>query len=233
MCGRFALATPVAEIAADYFGIGGLDATDHGISFNIAPGRAIATLRAGEHGAPECSWARWGFRPRWADRQAPQPINARAEKAASSRYFREAFAHRRCLIPASGWYEWRQENGTKQPHYITLTADAADSVLLLAGLWEPLDDPPGACCAVLTEPAAPALAAIHPRQPVVLDPACRWQWLSPEHTTRDAVRRAARRLPTARLRYWPISTAVNRPQNDGEELLQPERAAIDGLRATE
>ncbi|MCG5531559.1 SOS response-associated peptidase [Halorhodospira halochloris] len=78
---------------------------------------------------------------------------------------------------------------------------------------------------MLTEPAAPALEPIHPRQPVVLDPSCRWEWLSPERTTRTAVRQASRRLPAARLQYWRVSTAVNRPQNDGQELIQPEGSA--------
>ncbi|MCG5549538.1 SOS response-associated peptidase [Halorhodospira halochloris] len=223
MCGRFALTTPIAEIAANYFDISGVE--EFTPSFNIAPGLSIATIRIGESGAAECSWARWGFRPRWADQRAPQPINARAEKAATSRYFREAFERRRCLIPASGWYEWRQENGTKQPYYITLNEEDAERVLFLAGLWEPLDESPGACCVVLTEAAAPALEPIHPRQPVVLDPSCRWEWLSPERTTRTAVRQASRRLPAARLQYWRVSTAVNRPQNDGQELIKPEGSA--------
>jgi len=220
MCGRFVLHTPPSLIAARYFD---LELADAGFqaSYNIAPGRPISAVRSGNGSAASFVAAHWGFRPAWARDDAPVPINIRAEKAATSPYFRSAFAHRRCLIPANGWYEWRRIETGKQPFFITLKDADPDAVLFFAGLWEERSDGEGNCCAILTEPASPALAFIHDRQPVVLDPACRWQWLDPELQERDAIRAATRRLDPHRLTAFPVSTRVNRPENDDASLLEP------------
>jgi putative SOS response-associated peptidase YedK len=220
MCGRFVLHTPPSLIAARYFDH---DLADTGFqeSFNIAPGRPITAVRSGNGNAARFVATHWGFRPAWARDDAPVPINIRAEKAATSPYFRSAFAHRRCLIPANGWYEWRRSETGKQPFFITLKDADPDAVLFFAGLWEDRSEGEGSCCAILTEPASPALAFIHDRQPVVLDPACRWQWLDPELQERDAIRAATRRLDPQRLMAFPVSTRVNRPENDDVSLLEP------------
>ncbi len=221
MCGRFALATSPARIARRLLGAtAGTEADTP--RYNIAPGTPIAILRARPEapGAARLDTARWGFRPHWAGEDAPRPINARAEKAATAPYFSDAFAHRRCLVPASGWYEWQQQGQAKQPYYITLADPAAEEALLLAGLWD-RDGPSGEpCCAILTEPAGDGLERIHPRRPVALDPACRWAWLDPQRTGREAVRRAARRLEPGRLTWWPVSARVNRPEHDDAQLLE-------------
>jgi putative SOS response-associated peptidase YedK len=103
-------------------------------------------------------------------------------------------------------------------------------VVFFAGLWEPAGEGDDTCCAILTEPVSPAFAFIHDRQPVVLDPERRWQWLDPELSERDTIRQVARRLDPERLIAYPVSTRVNRPANDDPGLLEP----IDdsGLEAT-
>jgi putative SOS response-associated peptidase YedK len=147
-------------------------------------------------------------------------INLRAEKAATSPYFRSAFAHRRCLIPANGWYEWRKTESGKQPYYITLKNPDKDEVVFLAALWEPTGEGDDTCCAILTEPVSPTFAFIHDRQPVVLDPERRWQWLDPELSDRDTIRKVARRLDPDRLTAYPVSSRVNRPSNDDASLIE-------------
>jgi putative SOS response-associated peptidase YedK len=82
----------------------------------------------------------------------------------------------------------------------------------------------GTCCAILTEPVSPALAFIHDRQPVVLDPECRWKWLDPRTTDREQRRAVTRRLDPGRLVAYPVSTRVNRPSNDDAALIEPEAA---------
>ena len=151
---------------------------------------------------------------------APAPINIRAEKAATSPYFRSAFAHRRCLIPANGWYEWRKTESGKQPYYVTLKEPERDEVVFFAGLWEPTGEGTDTCCAIMTEPVSPAFAFIHDRQPVVLDPACRWQWLDPGISDRELVRKVAKRLEPDLLTAYPVSTRVNRPANDDPSLIE-------------
>jgi len=219
MCGRFALRSSTAEAAGQVLGLPPLP--DWVTSrYNIPPGTGIPVILAGADGAPVWGGAEWGFRPRWAQSDAPKPINARAETVATSKYFRNAFAHRRCLVPADGWYEWQVSDGRKQPWFIAPGDDENAGVLFLAGIWEPSAED-AICCAIVTEPARPPLDSIPHRQPLALEPGCLEDWLNPELVDRDAIRSAVRRLPTERLNPHPVSTEVNRPENDYEDLLKP------------
>ena len=112
MCGRFALYTPRSRIAARYFDLQ-LPVGDVHAKYNITPGVQVTSVHATPDDPVSFDFSHWGFRPPWAKADAPIPINIRAEKAASSPYFRSAFAHRRCLIPANGWYEWRKTESGK------------------------------------------------------------------------------------------------------------------------
>jgi putative SOS response-associated peptidase YedK len=192
--------------------------------FNIPPGTGIPVILVRTSGEPAWERAEWGFRPRWAQADAPKPINARAETVATSKYFREAFARRRCLVPADGWYEWQASGGHKQPWFIGPDRQEGPGALFLAGIWEPSADD-AICCAIVTEPARPPLDAIHHRQPLALQEDCLRDWLDPTLTDRTAIRSATRRLPTERLRCHPVSTEVNRPENDHEGLVSPVTAS--------
>ncbi|RZU99373.1 SOS response-associated peptidase [Spiribacter vilamensis] len=219
MCGRFDLHARPDTVARSI----GATATEPGLAsaqgYNITPGRSILTVYAGPApDTPALGLAGWGFRPQWAGDDAPAPINARAETVATSRYFRDAFARRRCLIPANGWFEWQQTSTGKQPWYVTAT----DTPLIFyAGLWADSDQAPGRCCAIITEPARGVAETIHPRMPLVLAPEAAATWLDPSLTTRKAIRRAVHRLDPDRLSAWPVSTRVNRPGEDDATLLDP------------
>jgi putative SOS response-associated peptidase YedK len=219
VCGRFALRSATAEAAGRLLG---LTPPPDWVSsrFNIPPGTGIPVILAGASGGPEWGRAEWGFRPRWAQPDAPKPINARAETVATSKYFRDAFAHRRCLVPADGWYEWQASDERKQPWFIAPAEDESAGVLFLAGIWEPSAED-AICCAIVTEPARPPLDRIHHRQPLALDEDCLRGWLDPALTDRTAIRSMVRRFPTERLRCHPVSAEVNRPGNDHEGLLSP------------
>jgi putative SOS response-associated peptidase YedK len=219
MCGRFALRSSTAEAAGRILGLPPLP--DWVTSrYNIPPGTGIPVILAGPDGAPAWGAAEWGFRPRWAQPDAPKPINARAETVATSRYFRDAFAHRRCLVPADGWYEWQASDGRKQPWFIAPGEHDGADVLFLGGIWEFAAED-RFCCAIVTEPARPPLDRIHDRQPLALDVSCLPAWLDAGLTEREAVRAAVRRLPTEGLHAYPVSTEVNRPGSDHEGLLEP------------
>lgn len=219
MCGRFALSASLAQIAGDYFNLQGVG-PEGGPRYNITPGTEIPVFLSDGGDGAVLAALHWGFRPAGM-RDGPRPINARAERAATSPYFREAFARQRCLVPADGWFEWRQEGGGKQPYFVTRHPGASDPVLFLAALWTPGPGGDMGSCAIVTEPAAPQLAAIHHRQPVVLDPACRWAWLDPALRERRALRRAVRRLNPEELQVYPVSRRVNRPGEDDPGLVEP------------
>lgn len=218
MCGRFARYSATSELAWRYFGLR-LDTGPDSPRYNVAPGTQIEAVRAGDENPAALALMRWGFRPQRVT-EGPQPINARAEKVATSPYFRSAFAHRRCIIPADGWYEWQNTPEGKQPYFVTLTEAAPQDVLFLAGIWEPTAAAE-ACCAIITEPAAAHLQGIHDRQPLALDAACRWDWLNPDITERNAIRRVTQRLEGSWLRAYPVSARVNRPANDDPSLVRP------------
>lgn len=220
MCGRYSLHAPHSDIASRYqYQEDWL--ADAMPRYNVAPGTDIALLAMLECGTGTVSVlmpAHWGFHPQRADAKAPSPINARAEKVATSPYFRNAFQTRRALVPANGWYEWRATDaGDKQPYYIT---HADGELLMFAGLWEPAGDD-RATAAIITQPAVSALQHIHPRMPTVLAPECWASWMDPKFTERDQVRKAVRPLPGDCLIAYPVSKRVNRPVNDDPELIEP------------
>ena len=218
MCGRFDRHTPLAWIAEAYFT--GACSTERGADgYNIAPGTAISTVRQG-HESIEFALMRWGFRPSWAGEDAPRPINARAEKVATSRFFSHAFLHKRCLVPADGWFEWMATEQGKQPYYITDPRLGDREVLFFAAIYSGSIET-GFSVAIVTEPAAPNLQHIHSRQPVLLDPGCRYAWLDSGTTDREQIKRVTRRLDTEQLTSWPVTPVMNRPDYDDASIIQP------------
>ncbi|MDF3917535.1 SOS response-associated peptidase [Salinicola salarius] len=211
MCGRFAFYSidfsALAEAVAqpDLF-------ADADPRYNVPPGTLISVARRADHDAPvtiEQLW--WGYRPAWADAKAPQPINAKAETVATSRYFAPAFKRHRCLIPADGWYEWLSVDGRKQPHYLTR---ADEKTLYLAGIWTERGDDLAPGVAIITEPARGSAEEVHDRMPLALDDDSLEPWLDPAFTDRDAIRGTTRHIDSDLIRHWPVSSAVNRPSND-------------------
>ncbi|RFA28225.1 hypothetical protein CAI21_12920 [Alkalilimnicola ehrlichii] len=218
MCGRFALYSSRGRVAR-LLGINH-PVGDQIARYNVAPGTQISLALAPQTlSALQLGFSWWGFHPTWTEgRNAPRPINARAENVAKSRYFRHAFAHRRGLVPADGYYEWRQEDGHKQPYYIQ---SKNGEILMLAAIWEPTGHGTETSCAILTEPAFGPLLEVHSRMPVVLAQACWSDWLDPSLVDRKTVREAVKRVPPDSLEIYPVSTAVNRPSNNAPDLIAP------------
>ncbi len=217
MCGRMTRYSATSELALRYFQVP-VDAGFDAPRYNVAPGTDLEAFKAGEDAPAAFQSMLWGFRPKRVE-DGPRPINARAEKVATSPYFRSAFAHRRCIVLADGWYEWRKTEQGKQPYYITLAENSPQDILMMAGFWEPTTDG-GACCAIITEPASDRLAHIHDRKPLVLDAECRWDWLDPELSERESIRQKTARLNPDALVDHPVSTRVNRPVEDDPELIE-------------
>jgi len=171
MCGRFTLTVSGEEVAEAF----DLDEPPAGLEprYNIAPSQEVLTVVSGADGRPRLGRPRWGL----ATSGAPgRPlINVRAETAGRRPLFRDAFARRRCLVPADGFYEWQAVPGVsrKQPHYIRL---ARGGLFALAGIWEPGRDGPSTCALLTTEPT-PALREIHDRMPVIVPRHAYAAWL--------------------------------------------------------
>lgn len=217
MCGRFTLTDP-AEAIARLFGARPDNDLPQGPRYNICPTQPVLAVTA--EPARRLRAMRWGFVPAWYDSPSGGPllINARAETVADKPAFRAAIRARRCLIPASGYYEWETTpDGRKLPWYIR-RADGAP--LVLAGLWQDWDRNGQhlTACATLTTAAGPCTAHIHDREPVLVAPADWPLWLG------EAGHGAARLLrasPEGALVAHRVGTAVNSNRAEGPGLIAP------------
>jgi len=175
MCGRYLLTASPEEIEALF---GYLDGEPFPPRYNIAPTQPIAIVRQ-INGARRFALVRWGLVPRWVKDTGAFPllINARAESVREKPAFRDAIRYRRCLVPASGFYEWRREAGAKQPYWLRPRDGRA---LAFAGLWESWMDAEGSeidSACIITTAANVTVAAIHDRMPAVIGAGDYERWL--------------------------------------------------------
>lgn len=218
MSGRYTLATQ-PDIVARYFGVD--EPADLAPRFNIAPGDDIATIRRRDGGpARMLAFVRWGLIPSWSRDPSigERLINARAETVAEKPGFNDAFRHRRCLVPADGFYEWRSEGGRRQPYLFRLESRG---VFAFAGLWSVWTSPDGEAvetCAIVTIAAGAAVASYHDRMPVILRPDAYETWLD---TLRPGAEDLLRPYDAAPLEVVRVSTRVNDVRNDDATLLEP------------
>jgi putative SOS response-associated peptidase YedK len=189
-------------------------------NYNLAPSQlAPVVRRQPESGERHLDLLRWGLLPYWTKdpRQARKPINAKAETVASSGMFRDAFARRRCLVPAGAFFEWRKLDGGRKQPYAVARADGAP--LALAGIWEGWRAPSGEIertFAIITTAANGLMAPVHNRMPVVIEAADWPVWLGEAEGDAAALLRPAAEDV---LRLWPVSSRVNAPRNNDAGLL--------------
>lgn len=217
MCGRFTLKANTSEVAARF---GALPPSDIELSdrFNIAPSQAVPIVVAGDE-RPVLRWAQWGFRPAWLKDggRRPPPINARAETLVEKPMFRGALGKGRCIIPATGFYEWRGAgSGRKQPWHPRLRDGA---LFGFAGLYAVADGEPG--FAIVTTSANERVAPVHHRMPVILDPELEPLWLDAGVTEPAAALPCLRPYPAELMEAYPVSPAVGSVANDGPQLVLP------------
>jgi putative SOS response-associated peptidase YedK len=218
MCGRFSLHTDEARIR-EAFHLQGAAPPGLTPRFNIAPGQDVPVIRDTEAG-PEMRMARWGLVPHWSKEPKTRysTINARIETVAEKPTYRHAFRHRRCLIPADGFYEWKVVNGHRIPHHIHMHDD---DVFAFAGLWErwegggeTLDS-----CSIIVMPANEVMRPLHERMPAIIAPAHYDQWLDSRMTGKDEIMGLLNSAPSTQLKMHPVSTWVNSPGHDDERCM--------------
>jgi putative SOS response-associated peptidase YedK len=211
MCGRYSLHSS-PEVVALMFGLSEVPAYQP--RYNIAPASQVLIARQ-EGELRAAAMVKWGLVPRWAKDPAmgARMNNARAETVAQKPSFREAYRKRRCLIPANGFYEWKLENGLKQPYYIH---PASGELFAFAGLWEQWNDLQ--TCAIITTEANATMAAVHERMPVIVAPIDYAAWLSGESYEKVALCPCS----DAAIAIRRVSRAVNNARTDVPGLLEPE-----------
>lgn len=191
--------------------------------YNIAPSQDIPAIRR-EGRKRELALLRWGLIPFWAKdpKIGYRTINARGETAAVTPSFRAAFRQRRCLVPASGFFEWDKQSGSRQPYRIRRRDGQP---MAFAGLWERWQDPREGTviesCTILTTQANKEVSRIHERMPVILAAVDHPLWLDPEEHRPEKLQPLLRPVDDGRLVLQPVSTYVNNPRNEGEKCLEP------------
>jgi putative SOS response-associated peptidase YedK len=244
MCGRFTLRTP-ATVLIEHFDLDVRDERQLALfepRYNVAPTQDIVVVRADpEIRVRTASAMRWGLIPSWTKEitSGPPMINARAETLAEKPAFRTALRRRRCLIPADGFYEWRQPagagKGKKQPYYIHRPDGAP---FAFAGLWElwkqrhdaPADSPKPLAvesCTIVTTSANASLCELHDRMPVVLAPNDYATWLDPAIDDPAKLQYLLAPCPDDELIAEPVSTHVNRVANDDPRCIVVQRSLFE------
>ena len=211
MCGRFVLASS-AQAIAEYLQA---EVPDRFVSrYNIAPTTPVLAQTGSG-----LTFFRWGLVPAWAKDTAigNRMFNARAETILQKPSFKNAFRRRRCLLPASGFYEWHQESGIKQPYFCHLD----QALFSFAGIWEHWQDAQGnelQSCAILTTEAVGELARIHHRMPVVIRDERHADWLDHHTESSETAVDCISQLDSG-FKIYPVSTMVNVSRNDSVELI--------------
>lgn len=232
MCGRY-VSPEEAEIER-FWHIGRHNSNLFGRRFNVSPGSIVPILRLDRFtGEIELVNARWGLIPNWWKETKPPRTthNARAEEAAKKPMWKGPLAESRCLIPALGWYEWKQVERTdpvtgeiinsKQPHFFHLPDDQLFAFAGVMAMWKPAnDDEWQPSCAILTRGAVGPAAAVHDRMPVVLSRDAEAAWLHPGIADAGLAMATALKNSVTAIAHHPVSTRVNVAAIDDKALIE-------------
>ena len=210
MCGRFRSVRDIERLAEEF---GMLEPLNFPFNPNVAPTDAVPIVTSQSKGK-KLELARFGLMPSWAKGKKLSMINTRLETARNKPSFRTAFERRRCVIPAEGFYEWREERGKKQPYFFSRSDGKP---ILLAGIWEfaEIEAEKVFSFSILTDGPNALVATFHDRMPLILDHSKRWLDLDqdPLETLRP--------LPPEAFSVRPMNPAMNRPAVKDLALIEP------------
>lgn len=218
MCGRFSIIKKADDIIQRFSIKAGAD--EFTPVYNAAPGQNLAVISNLE--PDKLNFFKWGLIPYWAKEASIgyKMINARVETIADKPAFRNSLKSKRCLVIADGFYEWKKDNGRKQPFRILMKDE---SLFAFAGLWDTWKDREGRSInsfTIITTEANSMMKDIHDRMPVILDKNDEMLWLDDQFNT-DKKMDILKRYPSEKMRYYPISSLVNSPVNNILEVINP------------
>jgi putative SOS response-associated peptidase YedK len=220
MCGRYRI-KDTDQITEYLLRTCGIPACTLKARYNVSPSQELPVVVRGAQGAARVATMRWGFVPFWDQSEKPKiaPINARAEGAFAKPMFRPAIQHRRCLVPADGFYEWKRLAGDrKQPFDIQLKGGLP---FCFAGIYEAATATRPETYLLLTSRPNSLMEEIHDRMPVILTGERSTAWLTPGPITADELAFFAEPYAADEMVVQAISTLVNSPRNDSPAVLSP------------
>ena len=224
MCGRFVLYSLPPELQ-DFFDVRPIT-FEFSPNYNVAPTQEIPVIVRKDDGR-HLEKRRWGLVPFWAKDTSigSRMINARIESVTTKPSFKAAIRHRRCLIPANGFYEWKGQEGGKQPFFLTLPSGEP---LAFAGLWEiwrnkdaASDQEPYLSCTIITSEAGESVKDIHDRMPLILAPDAYEEWLDPKKKEPAQLEKLLKSSSVTNLKRYPVSKLVNRVENNSADCIKP------------
>jgi putative SOS response-associated peptidase YedK len=214
MCGRYSLhANP--EVVALQFGLA--RPPEFKPSYNVCPGSEILVVRSDREGSRVARQHRWGLVPHWAKDPAigNKLANARGESLVERPAFRDAFRQWRCLVPASGFYEWQSRGGRKLPWYVRPGDAELFALAGITALWQGLRT----VSLITTEPNE-LMQPIHDRMPVIIAPENYDAWLDPASRDAEKLMRFVQPYPARRMSAHRVGTRVSKPENDDPSLIE-------------
>lgn len=229
MCGRYRLGRG-RDAFLKYFGVD--DEIDWSARYNIAPTQdAPVILQDSIQPVRHAALMRFGLIPSWSKDASgsARMINARAESAAEKPAFRDPLKLRRCIVPADGFYEWRQNGKVRQPYCFEV---GNSQIFGFAGLWDRWRAPDGKnieSFTILTTQPNALLSGIHDRMPAILNPDDYDMWLDPGMKDVQAALEVIHPFDARQMRSFPVSTRVNSPDNDDEACAKPVEAEKENL----
>lgn len=217
MCGRF-VADITSRQLTDFFGV--RSPPDYPARYNVSPSQNVLVIRQFKNMARHLDLFRWGLIPSWSNEMDKGFINARSETVDSKPSFRQAFKYHRCILPATGFYEWKKTDNGKTPYYIQM---AEGSPMPIAGIWETWISPTGQAletCSILTTAANSVVALVHDRMPVILSKDDINLWLDTDIQDADLLRHLLNPYPPDKIKTYPVATLVNNPANDNPDCIK-------------
>ena len=219
MCGRYSLhANPGVIALAFKLGV----AIDWSARYNITPSSRIVIVREDAAAGRVAALIKWGLIPGWAKDQTigNKLANARGETVDEKPSFRNAFKRSRCLIPASGFYEWKTVAGRKQPYYMH---PVGAPLFAIAGITERWQGPEGVVetCAIITTGPNGVMRNIHDRMPVILSAEDHDAWLDPRNQSITVLKQLIKPCADSTMAAHAVSARVNAPKNDDAGLIDP------------
>jgi len=221
MCGRFTLTVDPAELQDTFSNY--TFPSKFAPRFNIAPSQPILAIP--NDGLNKADFFIWGLIPMWAKDPiiGNRLINARGETIAEKPSFRGSFKHKRCLILADGFYEWKSTAGkkTKTPYFIHMKDRTP---FAFAGLWDAWESSDGSSiktCTIITTEPNKLMESLHNRMPVILHPRDYGKWLDASPQTPENLLPLIKPYPADDMSAYPVSMLVNKPSNDSPELVVP------------
>lgn len=217
MCGGYSIISDKNTLKKRF----SADSADYhsGPNYNARPGQRLPVVMDSFSG--KIVEAFWGFRPHWANAASSKAvINARSETLAAKSYFKDSFLHRRCLVIADSFYEWKKTPAGKQPFLVSLKTDEP---FAMAGIWDENIDNHGEIMpvfAIITVEANEDMKPIHERMPVILLPEHEKEWLTHETSPEHALK-LLQSCPKGLIKTHPVSKKVNSPANNGPQLHSP------------